>query len=127
MRTADGQRGGPGRPRPTTFASHDRSVSRHRAFPSVYADSVAGQKRGQEEFVLDRKFPKWEVHLDRKYGNNYGMRVIAIKRLRECWQKEPAAEQALRAWYAEAEEANWETPAEIKAKYGNASILRNGR
>src|SRR5258708_40306393 len=55
------------------------------------------------------------------------MRVIAIKRLREYWQKEPAAEQALRAWYVEAEEADWKTPARIKAKYGNESILRNGR
>ncbi len=55
------------------------------------------------------------------------MRVIAIKRLREYWQKEPAAEQALRAWYAEAEEADWKTPAEIKRRYGNASILKNGR
>jgi mRNA interferase HigB len=55
------------------------------------------------------------------------MRVIAIKRLREYWQYEPATEQALRAWYTEAEDADWKTPAEIKAKYGNASVLKNGR
>lgn len=55
------------------------------------------------------------------------MRVIAIKRLREYWQKEQEAEQALRAWYAEAEDADWKTPAEIKQKYGNASVLKNGR
>src|SRR5437773_5528778 len=55
------------------------------------------------------------------------MRVIAMKRLREYWQKEAQAEQALRAWYAEAREAEWKTPVEIKAKYGNASILINGR
>jgi mRNA interferase HigB len=55
------------------------------------------------------------------------MRVIAIKRLREYWQNEPATEQALRASYAEAEDADWKTPAEIKAKYGNASVLKNGR
>jgi len=55
------------------------------------------------------------------------MHVIAIKRLREYWQKEPEAEQALRVWYAEAEDADWKTPADIKRKYGNASILKNGR
>jgi mRNA interferase HigB len=55
------------------------------------------------------------------------MRVIAIKRLREYWQKQPACEQALRAWYAEAENADWKTPADIKATYRNASILKNGR
>ena len=55
------------------------------------------------------------------------MRVIAIKRLREYWLQEPACEQALRAWYAEAEDADWKTPAEIKATYRNASILKDGR
>lgn len=55
------------------------------------------------------------------------MRVIAIKRLREYWQKEADSERALRAWYAEAEAADWKTPAEIKATYQNASILKNGR
>src|SRR5204863_5162227 len=76
---------------------------------------------------LDNLFPKWELQFDKQFGNNYGMRVIAIKRLQQYWQKEPASEQALRAWYAEAEEADWKTPAQIKAKYGNASILKNGR
>ncbi len=72
-------------------------------------------------------FPIWEVLVDNQFGKNYGMRVVAIKRLKEYWQKEPATEQALQAWYAEAEEANWKSPAQIKEKYGNASILKNGR
>lgn len=55
------------------------------------------------------------------------MRVIAIKRLRDYWQKEPDVEKALRAWYAEAEEADWKTPAQIKATYRSASILQKGR
>jgi mRNA interferase HigB len=57
------------------------------------------------------------------------MRVIAISTLREFWE-EPNYEDskgALNAWFREAKQAEWESPAEIKAQYGNASILKNGR
>jgi mRNA interferase HigB len=55
------------------------------------------------------------------------VRVIARKTLRDYWQREPATEQELKAWFAEAEAAEWENPADVKAKYGNASILKDGR
>ena len=55
------------------------------------------------------------------------MRVIARKTLMDFWRREPAAEQELRAWFAEAKRADWQTPAEVKAKYGNASILKGSR
>lgn len=55
------------------------------------------------------------------------MRVIAIKTLRDFWQIHPAAEQPLLAWYDEAKNANWQQPAEIKAQYAHASILKNRR
>jgi mRNA interferase HigB len=55
------------------------------------------------------------------------MRVIARKALKDYWEKEPGTEQELKAWFAEAERAEWATPADVKAKYGNASILKNGR
>ena len=55
------------------------------------------------------------------------MRVIAIKTLRDFWQIHPAAEQPLLAWYDEAKNANWQQPAEIKAQYASASILKNRR
>ena len=55
------------------------------------------------------------------------MRVIAVKTLREFWKKHPDAEQPLRAWYDEACEANWSQPADIKARYRSASILKNRR
>jgi mRNA interferase HigB len=45
----------------------------------------------------------------------------------EYWTANPRCEQALKAWYAEAESASWTTPAEVKEKYGNASILKDGR
>jgi len=55
------------------------------------------------------------------------MRVIAKKTLRDFWTEFPDAEEALKAWHAEAEDAAWKTPTEVKAKYGSASILKNSR
>ncbi|MEA3544044.1 MAG: type II toxin-antitoxin system HigB family toxin [Thermodesulfobacteriota bacterium] len=55
-------------------------------------------------------------------------RIISIKKLREFWDDRfPDSEQALKAWYAEAKSANWQSPTDIKAQYGNASILKRGR
>ena len=55
------------------------------------------------------------------------MRIISIKTLKDYWQKEPEAEGELKAWYSEAKNATWKTPADVKAKYRNASILKGGR
>lgn len=55
------------------------------------------------------------------------MRVVAKKTLRNFWARHPDAEQALRAWHAEAEAATWANPAEIKAQYRSASILKDSR
>ena len=55
------------------------------------------------------------------------MRVIAKKILREFWNKHPDCEQQLKAWYREAENAEWKTPANIKKDYPSASILQNNR
>ena len=55
------------------------------------------------------------------------MRVIAKKTLKEFWTSEPAAQAALEAWYAEAKNAEWSGPADVKASYGSASILKDGR
>jgi mRNA interferase HigB len=57
------------------------------------------------------------------------MRVIAISTLKIFWEHPPYrdAEQPLRAWFEEASKATWQQPAEIKAQYGNASILQNRR
>ena len=55
------------------------------------------------------------------------MRVIARKTLREFWQRHPDAEQALKAWHAEAQAASWQDPAAIKAQFRSASILKDSR
>lgn len=57
------------------------------------------------------------------------MRIIARKTLKEFW-KEPEyvdSEQALKAWFDEANQAKWQTPNDIKAQYKSASILKESR
>jgi mRNA interferase HigB len=39
----------------------------------------------------------------------------------------PDAEGLLRAWYHEVKSATWKSPIDVKAKYGQASILKNSR
>jgi mRNA interferase HigB len=55
------------------------------------------------------------------------MHVISIKKLREFWGRFPDSEEALKTWYAEAEAASWGNPADIKAKFRSASILKGSR
>ena len=55
------------------------------------------------------------------------MRIIAIKTLKDFWQKHNDAEQPLKAWYSEAKSSSWKSPGEIKKLYRTASILKNGR
>jgi len=55
------------------------------------------------------------------------MRIIAKRTLREYWLMHPPAEFPLLDWYQEASRADWSTPNEVKATYGNASIIANNR
>lgn len=55
------------------------------------------------------------------------MQVVAVSTLRAFWEKHPDAEQALKAWYAEAVKAVWTQPADVKARYASASFLANRR
>lgn len=57
------------------------------------------------------------------------MRIISRKTLRLFWEKPhyADAEQALKAWFREASNADWASPAEIKAEFRTASIISNNR
>lgn len=55
------------------------------------------------------------------------MRVIAKRTLREFWEKHADSEQQLKAWYNEAEQADWKSPHDIKKEYPSASILEDNR
>jgi mRNA interferase HigB len=62
-------------------------------------------------------------------GTSYNlmMRIIARSTLREFWEIHAEAEPALRAWIDDVAQANWQTPADIKSIYANASIIANNR
>ena len=55
------------------------------------------------------------------------MRILSQSTLAKFWEDFPDAENQLRAWYAEAKRAAWKTPADIKAMYGTASVLKGRR
>lgn len=55
------------------------------------------------------------------------MRIIARKTVQTFWDTHPDAEQPLRAWFAKASQANWQTPGDIKNDYRNASFIANNR
>lgn len=55
------------------------------------------------------------------------MRIVAVSHLRAFWEKSPDAAQHLKSWVDEVKRAIWSQPSDIKAQYGNASILKNRR
>lgn len=58
------------------------------------------------------------------------MRIIARRTLRQFWELSPAnraARTPLEFWQACTKAADWSTPAELKADFGDAFILKNGR
>ena len=56
-----------------------------------------------------------------------GLRVISKKILRDFWEKHEDCEQQLKAWFREAQKAEWENPNQIKTEYPSASILNENR
>jgi mRNA interferase HigB len=57
------------------------------------------------------------------------MHVIALSVLRGCWERHRrrGLESLLRAWYREVEAADWQDPAELKARFPHASFLNDNR
>ena len=55
------------------------------------------------------------------------MRIISRKTLKDFWDRHPDAQQSLQAWYDDARHAEWNSPAEIKSTYRNASFIANNR
>ncbi len=55
------------------------------------------------------------------------MHLVSLPPLLQFMSTYPDAKQALLAWCAEVKKANWRQPADIKAQYANASILKNRR
>jgi mRNA interferase HigB len=55
------------------------------------------------------------------------VRIIKKGTLRDYWELNQDAEQPLKAWFKEAKVADWKTPRDVKAMYGNASVVGDNR
>jgi len=55
------------------------------------------------------------------------LRIISRKVLVQFWGRHHDAEQPLKAWFKEAEQASWSSPDELKRRYPSASILGKNR
>ena len=58
------------------------------------------------------------------------MRVIALSTLKAYWSggaSRADVEQPALAWYRDVLQADWAAPADIKAQFRSASILKDGR
>lgn len=55
------------------------------------------------------------------------VRIIKRNALEQAWTKYRDAEQPLRAWYSEAEKADWSGPDDIRARYRAASVVGDER
>jgi mRNA interferase HigB len=55
------------------------------------------------------------------------MRIIAVKTIREYWERFPDSERPLQYWYQNVTDAEWNSPNDLKVQFGNASILTNKR
>jgi mRNA interferase HigB len=56
-----------------------------------------------------------------------GMRIIAVKTLREFWESHADTEQPLKSWYKEATDTRWNEPNDIKQRYPSADIIPGNR
>ena len=56
------------------------------------------------------------------------MQILALKALREFWEKYPDAEKPLRAWYKVVSSARWKTTNEVKVAFGaNVDFVGDNR
>jgi mRNA interferase HigB len=58
------------------------------------------------------------------------MRVIAVSTLKAFWNDHPEhldAQGPTLAWYRDVLKADWARPSDLKAQFGTASILQDGR
>jgi mRNA interferase HigB len=68
-------------------------------------------------------FPKRE----RAKVEGFSVRIIALKALRDFWERNPRAEGPLREWHAFASRAQWRTTNDIKRAFASASFVGKNR
>jgi mRNA interferase HigB len=67
--------------------------------------------------------PNWEHFI---FATSF-MRIIAVKILKLFWEEHPLAEQPLKAWFAELQDASFANHNELKSQFGSASIINSKR
>jgi len=55
------------------------------------------------------------------------MQVVALRTLKQFWERHPRAEPALRTWHSIVSRAEWKGPAEIKDQFGSADFVGDNR
>ena len=55
------------------------------------------------------------------------MKLLGVKVLDDFWLKHADIRNQLEAWIAEVQDAEWQTPQDIKARYAHASFLADNR
>ena len=58
------------------------------------------------------------------------MRIISKRTLKEFWQSDQKyldSKGQLEAWQSEMQKADWNTPQDVKAQFGHASIVKGSR
>lgn len=55
------------------------------------------------------------------------MKVLARNKLTDFMRKHASSRKALEAWFAEAEEHDWQTPQDIKNRFPSADFLADNR
>src|SRR5690625_4154835 len=55
------------------------------------------------------------------------LKNMSARNKREFWNNHSDSEDALKAWFSEAENSQWESPSDITNKYPHASILTDNR
>ncbi len=55
------------------------------------------------------------------------MRIIAKKALRDFWELHPDGEQALKSWYKDVSDAEWESFNDVRESFDRASAVGSDR
>ena len=57
------------------------------------------------------------------------MRIISTGTLKKYWNQPlfRDSEQGLKSWIEEVKSGDWKSPQDVKAKFGNASVVANNR
>ena len=61
------------------------------------------------------------------FKQDFKVRVIARRTLREFWKKHADSEQRLKSWHKEVRKATWTSINDLKNQYPSASILQGNK